>query len=406
MKIQKLHVRHVKGVREIDIHANPTCNEIAGPNGAGKSSVLDSIVFALGGAKQIDRRPLRDGEGKGEILITTDDGWEVIRRFTEGRSPTLIVREKGEKRGQRDLNTLFSDFSFDPLAFSRMKPAQQIDTLQKLAGEEFCGQLAQLDADIATQVDDRRSLRRDIEKMGDLPKVEKVERVNTKALMEKLKEYQEHNREQNTRRLEIVEAEQWVTDAHLALEEAQRELEQAKHHLSRLPETEPLKDESKLVQAIAEAGSVNSQANEYERYQKRLNKLKALNQHYLALDETIAQLRDDREQLASSVQLPVDGVSFSDSGIRVHGIPFDQLSSSEQIRVSARIGAAVNNTLRIMLIKDGSLLDETSFAELVSVAEAENVQLWVETVGEGHGDAIHLEAGELRGYDFNQLDEF
>jgi hypothetical protein len=27
---------------------------------------------------------------------------------------------------------------------------------------------------------------------------------------------------------------------------------------------------------------------------------------------------------------------------------------------------------------------------------AEDVQLWVESVGEGHGDAIVLEAGELR----------
>lgn len=403
MKIQKLHIRHVKGVREIDIHANQTCNEIAGPNGAGKSSVLDSIVFALGGAKQIDRRPLRDGEGKGEILITTDDGWEVIRRFAEGRSPTLTVREKGEKRGQRDLNTLFSDFSFDPLAFSRMKPAQQIDTLQKLAGEEFCGQLAQLDADIATKFNDRRGLRRDIDKVGSIPNVEKVERVDTVQLIGELEQLKKYNAEQEALKRarqeyaeEVRRAKMNVEAAQATLRAAQEELNEAEFYLSQAPEPKPLEDESKLVQAIAEAGSVNSKADEYKRYKERLNELELLNKQCLALDETIARLRDDREQLASSVQLPVDGVSFSDSGIRVHGIPFDQLSSSEQIRVSARIGAAVNNTLRIMLIKDGSLLDETSFTELVSIAEVENVQLWVETVGEGHGDAIHIEAGELR----------
>jgi hypothetical protein len=143
---------------------------------------------------------------------------------------------------------------------------------------------------------------------------------------------------------------------------------------------------------------VNSEADRYERYKERSNELKLLDKQQNELTEIIHRLRNERAQLARSIDLPVDGVSFDDDGvIRVNGIPFDQLSSSEKIRISARIGAAVNSALRIMLIRDGSLLDETSFDELVGVAEEEDVQLWIESVGAHyHEDAIHIEAGEIR----------
>ena len=66
-KIKKLYIKHFKGIREVDIYPDPTCQEIAGENAAGKSSVLDSIVASIAGKRAIDPRPLRDGEGKGEI---------------------------------------------------------------------------------------------------------------------------------------------------------------------------------------------------------------------------------------------------------------------------------------------------------------------------------------------------
>ena len=93
MKIMKLMIKQIKGVRQIEILAQPHVNEIAGENGAGKSSVLDSIVYAIGGARAIDAKPLRDGASKGEILLETD---EVIitRKFKENGASKLSIKDK------------------------------------------------------------------------------------------------------------------------------------------------------------------------------------------------------------------------------------------------------------------------------------------------------------------------
>jgi hypothetical protein len=46
---------------------------------------------------------------------------------------------------------------------------------------------------------------------------------------------------------------------------------------------------------------------------------------------------------------------------------------------------------------DGSLLDKKSFEELKQIAVETDYQLWVETVGEGHGDSIEITEGVLTG---------
>ena len=43
--------------------------------------------------------------------------------------------------------------------------------------------------------------------------------------------------------------------------------------------------------------------------------------------------------------------------VTYNNVPFDQCSSSEQLRVSLAMGLALNPKLKVILIRDGSLLD-------------------------------------------------
>ena len=410
MKITKLIVKQIKGVREIEITAHPTVNELAGQNGAGKSTVLDSILWALGGTDEIAPRPIRDGEGEGEIVLETES-LEVVRRFREGKTPTLAVRSKdGAKvlKPQTTLDSLFSGFTFDPLAFARQKPTEQAHTLQEILGADFSATLSDLDRQVASAESERKDINREVARVGAIPFVvdpgPDVDIAGVHAALDEIRVWnaeQEHKAVMRQRVADAREGEE------RALGNLRRDLEALQTKIARqsgavealrirveeLPAPEEKRDPAMLQSQLAKAGAQNRRVAEHRQYKHRLAEHTACVQESVRLDAEVARLREARDRHIREAKLPIEGLALSPSGVRLGGIPFEQLSSSERIRASARIGMALAPTLRIMFIRDGSLLDDQSFAELVTLAEEREYQLWIETVGAGHGDAIVLEEG-------------
>jgi hypothetical protein len=100
--------------------------------------------------------------------------------------------------------------------------------------------------------------------------------------------------------------------------------------------------------------------------------------------------------------MPVEGLGIDIDAkgapfLTWEGLPFDkdQISTAVQLRVSTAIGMAANPTLRVLRIKDGSLLDANSKRMLAEMADTEDFQLWVEEVGDG-GTGVIMENGEIR----------
>ena len=67
--------------------------------------------------------------------------------------------------------------------------------------------------------------------------------------------------------------------------------------------------------------------------------------------------------MIEAAEMPIDDLGLGDDGITYKGVPFEQASQSEQLKVSAAIGLALNPG-GIMLIRDGSLLDTKSLETL------------------------------------------
>lgn len=402
MKVTRLKVQNIKGLREIEIHADPTVNEIAGENGAGKSSALDSIVFALAGKRVIDEMPIREGERKAEIVLETDD--LVITRRFKGDGTTLTVRGKdGGRYGQRRLDQLFSGFTFDPLAFSRLKPADQIEHLKHLAGPDFRKELGAIEADIIDVFDRRKDANQRLKTLGKVVDMEREDPVNVSDILTELDEVEKHNDTQRRRQGAIERADDMIELREEQVDELAKKLTQAKAALKEakkarfdLKEVQPLRDPDDLKAKISAADVQNRKAEAYKIYCSRLEQRKEVSAEADFLTEKLEDLRDKRLDMMGGDKFPVEGVAFVNDALVINGIPFDQLSSSERIRVSARIGMAAASELKIMFIRDGSLLDGKSFYELAKLAEQSKYQLWVETVGNGHGDAIVLEEGEIR----------
>jgi DNA repair exonuclease SbcCD ATPase subunit len=425
MVVKELRVQHIRGVRRIHIHATDV-NELVGKGGAGKSTLMDAIRFAFGGPKAVDRKMLRNGESEGEIILTTDDGWEITRKVREGKGPTVKITHNGAKRLQGDLDKLFTDFAFDPLAFSGMKVSEQFKTYQSLAGPEVVKQLADMDKAIKDAEAERTLTGREIKRFGEVvvpAEPDESGRIDTAAVTVELRKVEAFNQEQDdiaanlerkadevynsTDHLKTMEGEVHRAKAELEAAEAELAASVKRHEalekvVADLPRPQDRKPADDLYAKLAEAGDVNGAIDHLVSERKAAlaaqEELEAMKQKRSEQDDEVEYLRGQRQDVAKSIKLPVEGMVFTDDGIRVDGKAFNDLSKSERIRASAKIGMALNSELNVMLVEDGALLGEEGFAELKAVAAEHKVQLWVETIGkEGYsGEAIHIEAGELK----------
>ena len=84
------------------------------------------------------------------------------------------------------------------------------------------------------------------------------------------------------------------------------------------------------------------------------------------------------------------GNTFNQTGVTFNGVPFKQASTAEQWIVAMSIGVAANPKLGVVLIRDGSLLDETSMSVVAQFAEEKELQVFIETV---RGLGYRIEAG-------------
>jgi hypothetical protein len=130
----------------------------------------------------------------------------------------------------------------------------------------------------------------------------------------------------------------------------------------------------------------------------------ALDADALALEVQSGQLtkamRDRADEVAKAIagaDLPVQGLGFGDGYVTLDGLPFSQASDAAQLRTSVALAMAMNPKLRILRIRDGSLLDEDGLRMVAEMAEARDFQVWLERVDTSGKVGIVIEDGSVRG---------
>ena len=79
------------------------------------------------------------------------------------------------------------------------------------------------------------------------------------------------------------------------------------------------------------------------------------------------------------------------------GVPFNQASDAQQLQVSVAMAMAASPTLRLIRIRDGSLLDDDSMKLLAKMADAKGYQIWIERVDSSGKVGFVIEDGSLKG---------
>lgn len=409
MNIVRLQAENVKRLKAITITPDGNVVVIGGRNAQGKTSVLDSIYMALGGKGAQPIRPVRDGAKK--ATIKCDLGELLVKRtITPTGGGTLTVEAKDGKRyssPQAVLDALTGQLSFDPLEFSRMDNAAQQKTLMELVGLNFA------DVDIQRQnlYDERAGINRESKRvetrLNDTPPVEDAPKheVDVAGLMAELEKRQKTNVENATVRDSLDDLLGDMGDAEA--DEARLEKELADLRVNRASLASRIEERREFVKSLANADeggvkaeiagaeSINQRWRQGEARKQLSAESESLCRESSEKTNAMDEIDAGKAQKIADATFPIPGLGFGETGVTYSGIPFGQCSSSEQLRISVAMGLAMNPKFRVVLIRDGSLLDEDSLAVIAEMAQEADAQVWIERVSDGNEVSVIIEDGAI-----------
>lgn len=406
-KILRLESENVKRISVVEITPEGELVIIGGHNGAGKSSVIDSIEWALGGKAAIEDMPIRRGETHARTIIETTD-YIVQRTYTlqeDGSFNTYLkvtTTEGGTLTNpQQVLDGLIGNLSFDPLAFVGLKPKEQRVSLVKLAGLDF----GRLDAARTEAQEHRRVTRAEIKQLeGELAGIPvdpdaPEQPVKIAELMDELNRRQQINRDRIKKQSILSQAQELVKRRERELREAKENLAAATavlttYEASELPEEA---DEQEIGSQIAKADEVNGKVRSNQRAKEICGYITKKNDSVDLSNQRLEQIEADVANAIKGAHFPIDGLAVGDAGITIGGVPFEQCSTAEQIKLSVGIGIAMNPGLRVLLVRQGSLLDENSLELVRTIAAEHDAQVWMERVSTGDEVSVIIEDGHVKG---------
>lgn len=400
-KIIRLQSTNYKRLKAVEITPDGNVVTIGGKNGAGKSSVLDSITAALGGVSKKDTpKPIRDGEDNAEIVLETDE-LTVTRRFTKSGSTLTVTTPDGAKfpKGQAKLDDLIGKLSLDPLAFTQMDDKKQLETLLGLVDLPFDPQ--ELEQQRKDLYDQRAEVGRQGKAIGEVEVDETLptEEQSAGELIKRIQDVQNAQRDRDEFDRGIQLAEEKVKSITDQIAQLKAELADWESRLkARLKERDSLpavEDTAAIEEQLANVEESNAAIRANNDARRRKADQDRLRDEYEKFTDALKELDKTKADGLAKADMPVPGLGFEADGVTFEDIPFKQTNTASQIRVSFAMAMALNPKLRVIRIAEGSLLDEDNLKLVADMADENDFQVWIESVGQGDGTGIIIEDGEV-----------
>lgn len=422
-RIIGLEVNNIKRLRAVRILPTKNVVSIGGRNDQGKSSILDAILFAMAGNASVCEKPIRTGATQGDITVDLGD-MIITKKFKQSSEPTLKVTMKDGtpvKTPQAILDALCDKISYDPMEFVTMKPDKRLDMLRKLVGIDF----TELNGKRLKAYEERTLVNRELVQAKaklatskfheDAPATE----VSVAELMKQFSAANDANAVNAQARLLAKNAQTFCDNHQTKIQDAKQEIQQIKELLATkeaalvgfntyadtlAANATTLKakadalvdtDTNAISEQIAAADNTNAKVRGNTDHKALLKQVADFDSKSMLFDVAIAQIDQSKQDLLKAAKFPLPELSFDDSGVLLDDEPFEQAGMAKKIIASVSIGIALHPKLRVQLIRDGSLLDDENMALLDNLAEKENLQIWIERVGQGAASVI-VEDGSLK----------
>ena len=411
LRVISLRTSNFMNIELIELTPKGNTIIISGPNGAGKSSLINSIIFALGGIgrKQIPR-PLRDGAKSGEIVLDLGD-IVVKKSFTNSKSGLVVENSRGMiyKGPQALLDGFRGKISFDPMEYAALPEKQQKEILLKLIDLPI--DLDSLDNQRKEIYDNRTLVNRDIKQLtGQMEGIKDRlqipdEELSAADVMDEMKTASEEIATNQRGRDLLRSYELERSESEIKLEQYEEKVTEYKKSLEQLiPEIEKLSSEVELMIdpdlekfkcQMDDVELINQHVREKQERRKLFASIESEQYRSRGLTEKIEDIDALKSKTIQEANMPVPGLGFDENGVTFEDIPLAQRSDGERRKISARIGMALNPDLRVLWLKDASLLDHDSMKEMENLADEHGYQIWLERVGDEENVAIHIEEGRV-----------
>jgi hypothetical protein len=151
-----------------------------------------------------------------------------------------------------------------------------------------------------------------------------------------------------------------------------------------------------IQQKLQDIETTNHKVNANKKYNELHEEHDKLAEAITTQTTTIEEVDKTKQELLETVKFPIPGLGLSEEGVTYNGVPFEQASTSEQLRISVAIGIALNPTLKVLLVRNGNALDKDSMLNVAEQAHNADAQVWMEYVTDEAGKvAVMIEDGTV-----------
>ena len=407
VKINKLEIENVKRVKAVTIE--PTSNGLTilgGNNNQGKTSVLDAIAWALGGNKYKPSKPARDGSMNPPTLRVELSNGLIVER--KGKNSDLKVTDpSGQKAGQQLLDSFVEELAINLPKFIESSSKDKANTLLQIIG--VGEKLWELDRKEEKLYNERRAIgqiadqkKKFADEQPQYPDAPN-ELISISDLIYEQQEILARNGENARKRQnrENIVNEMHLSEARLKQLKEQLAQEEATHeklmgdYIEANKSVEDLEDESteEIENSIANIEEINRKVRANLDKEKAEEEAKQYKSQYDNLTKQIQDVRDERTSLLDSADLPLPGLSVEDGELVFEGKKWDNMSGSQQLRVSTAIVRKLKPECGFVLLDKLEQMDIPTLTEFGKWLESEGLQAIATRVSSGEECQIIIEDG-------------
>lgn len=141
---------------------------------------------------------------------------------------------------------------------------------------------------------------------------------------------------------------------------------------------------------LAEAEAHNKRHNIVCQYNEKKAQYDGFKAKAEQMDADIAKLADERAGLIANAELPIAGLSFTDDGLELNGVPFvpGKVSDSQTMEIAAKLVIASNPKVKVFRIARGESLGQKRLETIIDIARRNGFQGFIEQVQRGQTEMM------------------
>lgn len=141
---------------------------------------------------------------------------------------------------------------------------------------------------------------------------------------------------------------------------------------------------------LAQAEAHNKRYHVVCQYKEKKHQYDAFKAKAEQMDARIDALAKERADLIANAELPIAGLSFTDDGLELNGVPFvpGKVSDSQTMEIAAKLVIASNPTVKVFRIARGESLGAKRLQTIVDIARKNGFQGFIEQVQRGQTEML------------------